>query len=148
VRLHLPAVLRDAIVEAAKAVFPRECCGLMEGVQDGEDFRATALHPARNIAAAPDRFEIAPADHFAAAKAARSRGHRLIGCYHSHPDGQARPSTQDLAGAGEENFLWLIAAIGGSRFELAAFVYRPSGFEEIVLNEGADLVTSSLNERS
>jgi proteasome lid subunit RPN8/RPN11 len=148
VKLHLPAVLRDVVVEAAKAAFPRECCGLVEGVQDGEDFHATALHPAHNIAEAPDRFEIAPADHIAASKSARRRGHRLIGCYHSHPDGRARPSAQDLAGAGEENFLWLIAATGDGRPELAAFVYRPSGFEEVVLNEGADLVTSSSNERS
>ena len=145
-KLHLPVLLRDAIVKAAKAAFPRECCGLMEGVADGETFRATALHPARNLAGEADRFEIDPADHIAAAKAARSRGHRLIGCYHSHPDGRVRPSARDLAGAGEENFLWLIAATGDGRPDLAAFIYRPSGFEEIVL--GADLVTSSSNERS
>ncbi len=146
-RLHLPAELLDAIVQAAKAAFPRECCGLVEGSQDGEDFRATALYPARNLAQAADRFEIDPADHIAAAKSARSRGHRLIGCYHSHPGGQARPSAHDLARAAEDDFLWLIAATGGVRSELAAFVYRPAGFEEIVLNEGADLVTSSSNER-
>jgi proteasome lid subunit RPN8/RPN11 len=148
VKLHLPVLLCDAIVKAAKAAFPRECCGLMEGLQDGETFRATALHPARNLAGEADRFEIDPADHIAAAKAARSRGHRLIGCYHSHPDGPAQPSVHDRAHAAEENFLWLIAATGDGRLELAAFVYRRFGFEEIVLNEGADLVTSSSNERS
>lgn len=146
-KLHLPVLLRDAIAQAAKAAFPRECCGLIEGLQEGETFRATALYPARNLAQAADRFEIDPADHIAAAKSARSRGHRLIGCYHSHPGGQARPSAHDLARAAEDDFLWLIAAPDGVRSELAAFVYRPAGFEEIVLNEGADLVTSSSNER-
>jgi desampylase len=150
VRLVLAAALGAEIARAALAAFPRECCGLVEGVEEGEGFRATALYPARNLAAAPGYFEIDPADHLAAAKSARARGHGIIGCYHSHPDGNARPSPQDFSGAAQDNFLWLIAATDGIQSRLAVFVYRPSGFEAVGLSgaEGADLVTSSLNERS
>ena len=62
----LPAPLAAQVRAAARAAFPHECCGLIEGVRDGDIFRITALHPARNRAASPDRFEIDPADHFAA----------------------------------------------------------------------------------
>lgn len=123
-RVWLADDLRAQIRREAKAADPRECCGLIEGARDGDVFRATALHPARNIVTDPDRFEIDPRDHLAASKAARANGRALIGCYHSHPDGAARPSPRDLAGAGEENFLWLIAA--GEK--LAAFVYLCGGF--------------------
>ena len=78
-----------------------------------------------------------PADQFAAQKAARAQGQAIIGCYHSHPGGQAQPSAADLAGAGEEDFLWLIA----SGETLNAFVYSRGGFAR--LDWGADWVTSS-----
>jgi proteasome lid subunit RPN8/RPN11 len=127
-RVALPEGLRAQILGEARAARPGECCGLLEGLRaqcaSGDEFHVTALHPAQNLAPAPDRFEIAPEDHIKAFKAARANGHALIGCYHSHPNGRAQPSMADKAGAGEEDFLWLIAA--GERLE--AFVYRRGEF--------------------
>jgi proteasome lid subunit RPN8/RPN11 len=135
-RVALPDSLRAGILAQADAAHPRECCGLLEGERDGPVFRVLALHAARNLAADPDRFALDPRDHIAAQKAARNRGHAIIGCYHSHPGGTARPSTADLAGAGETDFLWLIAA----GRELAAYVYRDGVFRGC--DTGADWVTS------
>jgi proteasome lid subunit RPN8/RPN11 len=123
-RVALPKDLRARILEEANAAFPGECCGLLEGTRNDGAFQVAALHSARNLAPASDRFEIAPEDHFQAFKAARANGRALIGCYHSHPNGRAEPSAIDKAGAGEENFLWLIAA-GGT---LGAFVYLRGTF--------------------
>jgi proteasome lid subunit RPN8/RPN11 len=131
--IDLPAGLAGQIHDQAATAHPRECCGLVEGMREDGNFRVTVLHPARNLAVDTDRFDIDPRDHLAASKAARARGHEIIGCYHSHPDGHAQPSARDLAGAGEEDFLWLIAA--GA--ELAAFVYSRGGFV------GADWIMSS-----
>jgi desampylase len=131
--IDLPTALAGQIRREAAAAGARECCGLIEGVRDDGIFRITALHPARNLAAAADRFEIDPRDHLAAGKAARANGRGIIGCYHSHPAGLAEPSARDLAGAAEDNFLWLIVARG----EIAAFVYVRGVFT------GADWVTSS-----
>jgi proteasome lid subunit RPN8/RPN11 len=123
-RVVLPQELRAQILREARDADPRECCGLMEGAAAPENFHITALHPARNLADAADRFEIDPRDQFAAYKAARARGSAIVGCYHSHPHGRAEPSATDRAGAGEENFLWLIAGSG----EINAFVYAQGGF--------------------
>src|ERR1700743_2552861 len=122
--IELPAALAGHIRDQAAAAYPNECCGLIEGLREGAVFRVAALHPARNLAAGADRFDIDPRDHMAAAKAARANGQAIIGCYHSHPAGRAEPSARDLAGAGEENFLWLIAAAPGR----AAFVYSCGDF--------------------
>lgn len=126
-QVALPPVLRDAILAAAKAAHPGECCGLIEGVRGGDMLRVTALHPARNLSHDAARFAIDPADHIAAQKAARAGGHAIVGCYHSHPHGRAKPSAADLAGAGEEDFLWLIAA--GET--IAAFIYSGRGFTRL-----------------
>ena len=132
-KLVLPETLRAQIVDAARAAHPAESCGLVIGTRAGDDGAAASLHPARNLASRTDRFEIDPADHFAALKAARASRLSVIGCYHSHPNGVAQPSDTDLAGAGEEGFFWLIAAGG----DVAAFFYFTGRLT------GADLVTSS-----
>ncbi len=121
----LPDVLRRAILREARAAHPRECCGLIEGVRDGETVRATALHATANLAEAPDRFQIDPRVQFRLLR----EGRTIVGCYHSHPNGRAEPSPRDLEGAGEEDFVWVIAA-GRT---LAAFVYRAGGFPPLAL---------------
>jgi proteasome lid subunit RPN8/RPN11 len=145
-KLVLPPALQARIEAEARTAYPAECCGLMEGVADGGAMQVLALHPARNIAPERDRFEIHPEDHFAALKTARANGRAIIGCYHSHPDGAARPSETDRAGGGEENFIWLIAALqGGGSVALAAFAYSAAGFLPVNFSSpvGADFVTSS-----
>ena len=146
-RLILPARLRARIEDEARAAFPRECCGLIEGRRRGEIAEAVMLHPARNIALNQDRFEIHPEDHFAALKAARAEGRAVIGCYHSHPNGAPAPSATDRDGGGEEGFLWLVAALARAEgpVALGAFAYTAAGFSYVGLDGpwGADLVTSS-----
>jgi len=154
-KLLLLASLQAWIEDEARKAFPRECCGLIEGTRQDGEAHAIALHPARNLATRADRFEIAPDDHFAALKTARANGRDLIGCYHSHPGGKAKPSRADLAGAEEEDFLWLIASLSGQDMPVtvAAFVYSPAGFLPADLicavgALGADLVTSSEKARN
>lgn len=116
----LPKSLHEQILREARAAYPRECCGLIEG----RGSEITALHPARNLAAEPGRFEIDPAEQFRLMR----EGRNIAGCYHSHPDGRAEPSARDAAGAGEIGFLWLIAAD-----ELAAFVWDGARFRRVRL---------------
>jgi proteasome lid subunit RPN8/RPN11 len=123
-RVLLAQPLCAQFQQLARAAAPRECCGLVVGARDDDGYRVTALYPARNLAAGPDQFEIAPEDHFVAQRTARAEGLAVIGCYHSHPGGTARPSAADLAGAAQNGFLWLIA----NGEELNAFVYRDGVF--------------------
>lgn len=117
--MTLAEELREAILAEARAAFPRECCGLVEG--DGA--RVTAIHPARNLSDADDRFLIDPALQFRL----RREGRRIVGCYHSHPNGVARPSRGDAETAGEAGFLWLIAAGGAVR----SFVWDGAAFQDL-----------------
>lgn len=140
-RVALADGLRARLLAAAAAAYPGEYCGLLEGERGADMFRIHALHPARNLSGDVTRFAIDPHDQFAAQKTARAQGRAIVGCYHSHPRGRAQPSAADLAGAGEENFLWLIAADAA----LAAFVYSGGRFVECT---GADWVTSSPPSRT
>lgn len=99
------SVLDRLLAEAAQSP-SAEICGLLFG----DDTAISAAIACRNVAADPSiAFEIDPAALFAAHKAMRAGGPRVIGHYHSHPTGLAAPSAVDAAAAiGGE--LWLIIA--------------------------------------
>lgn len=111
--LILPDDLRAQLLAEARVALPSECCGLLEGVRDGETVTVTALHPAANVSPEPEMgFEIDPAAHFALQRALRGTGRAVVGCYHSHPNGRAEPSPRDRAGGCEDGWVWLIIASG------------------------------------
>ncbi|WP_256731346.1 M67 family metallopeptidase [Sphingomonas sp. dw_22] len=87
---------------------PLEACGLLFGDGVGiTGFRATG-----NVAEQPEtRFEIEPGALFAALRAERAGGPRVVGYWHSHPSGDATPSATDAAMAAPDGKLWLV--VGG-----------------------------------
>ena len=132
-RLILAGDLIDQLDREAREAFPEECCGLIAGLAREGDIVALSLHPARNRAGRPDRFEIDPAEQFRLLRALRGTERRAIGCYHSHPNGRPGPSVQDRAGAGEAGFVWLIAAIAGpdATADLGAFLWQDGEFRRL-----------------
>ena len=125
--LHIAKHLSDLILAAARDAFPNECCGLIEGVAQDEGWRALALHPARNLASNPEaEFLVDPQTQFDLLHRLRGTERRIIGCFHSHPNGDAAPSDTDRAGALEPDFVWVIAA-GNPQcgFALNAFLVGP-----------------------
>jgi proteasome lid subunit RPN8/RPN11 len=135
-RLVISPEQRRQILEEARRAYPRECCGLVEGVRDGSEIRITALHPMTNLSEELDRFELDPAAHVALARALRGTERRIVGCYHSHPKGRAEPSSRDRAGAFDDGFLWLIAVIDArGEGELRAFLAEHGDFAGLEIVE-------------
>lgn len=84
-----------------------EVCGLLFG-DVGE---ITGAQRCANVADSPaTSFEVDPAALIAAYKAQRSGGARLIGHYHSHPNGVCAPSETDRAAALDVGRYWMIVA--------------------------------------
>jgi len=120
----LTSAAHTAILAAAEAAHPHEACGLLLGTAAHIE---TAL-PAANVHPEPQHhFEIDPAALIAAHKAARSGGPQLIGYFHSHPNGLARPSATDAAQASGDSRIWAIAAAG----VVTLWLDSPSGFEPL-----------------
>ena len=121
-RLLIADRLIEAMLQAARAAMPEECCGLLVGRGN----HVTRLVPANNVHEAPRRFfTIDPAAQFATLRDLRPAGggEEVIGHYHSHPDGPAAPSPRDLAEAFDAQAIWIV--IDPSRGELGAFRPRP-----------------------
>jgi len=101
-----------AIAAAAEAAFPAEGCGLLIGRGD-RIVRVRQIIPAENLERERrnDRFELDPRARFAAERAVRGGPDRIVGHWHSHPNGSPSPSSVDIARAFEPEMIWLIVAV-------------------------------------
>ncbi|WP_026008998.1 Mov34/MPN/PAD-1 family protein [Sphingomonas sp. HT-1] len=98
----------DGMKKASAVAWPREACGLLFG----ESGAINAFREVRNVAERPEtHFELDPAALFAALRAQREGGPRVIGYWHSHPSGSAAPSITDATMAAPDGKLWVI--LGG-----------------------------------
>jgi [CysO sulfur-carrier protein]-S-L-cysteine hydrolase len=89
----VPAPVRRALEEHARAEAPNEACGLI-AFRDGV---AERYLPGRNALASPYRFQLEPGDpgdFFL-----EDEGYELA-VFHSHPETEARPSRTDIANIG------------------------------------------------
>jgi [CysO sulfur-carrier protein]-S-L-cysteine hydrolase len=89
----VPAAVRRALEEHARAEAPNEACGLI-AFRDGV---AERYLPGRNALASPYRFQLEPGDpgdFFL-----EDEGYELA-VFHSHPETEARPSRTDIANIG------------------------------------------------
>jgi len=116
-----------AIADDAEAAYPLEACGLLVGRLLPGDHRVVArVEPAQNVAAEPKKiFEIDPGLRIGLERELRGQALSVIGHYHSHPDGPARPSARDLAMALEPDLAWLIVAVAkGQASHMRAYLPR------------------------
>jgi proteasome lid subunit RPN8/RPN11 len=113
--IALGKALLKEIRDFAAVKWPEEACGLLIAAIDTPN-RIDRVVFARNVAEDPlTTFEIDPQTLIDAHRTARQKRERVVGCFHSHPNGKALPSPTDRARADENGFLWLIIATEHNR---------------------------------
>lgn len=101
---------RAVIAEHAQQSFPEECVGLLLGNAEG----IQQVLKCQNIA--PNRrqgFEVSARELLVAERHAQALGLRVVGSYHSHPDGVAEPSQADLRWLGPGQVMAIISTRAG-----------------------------------
>ena len=78
--------------------YPEEGCGVLLGVEDGNDRRVERVvtFENRQEGARERRYLIAPDELLVAEREGREAGLEVLGFFHSHPNHPARPSAFDL----------------------------------------------------
>lgn len=115
-RISITDDVLAAISDHACADHPAEACGLLlgpDGPQDGvQVIDGFVASPNQVEGEGFDRFEIDPGLHLRTRRELRGTGRRVVGLYHSHPNGSALASAVDEAGARlEPGLIWLILPI-------------------------------------
>ncbi len=109
----------DQIISHARDAAPRECCGLVGGI----NARTQTVYPTRNVAADPlVTYEASPEDLFAAQRAMRERAEELLAIYHSHPrSANPQPSETDVRLAYYPSAVYLIVGLGAEQPNVGVF---------------------------
>jgi len=117
----------DRIVAHALEEKPNECCGLLIGslelVQD--------VMRARNLRKSPTKFQVEPADHFAAIRRARAAGLEVVGAYHSHPNGPSGPSETDRLRLNDPTMVHVIVSLAHGTRTVRAFRFQEGNFSQL-----------------
>lgn len=123
------------LIETAEAAYPEEACALLLGAAGPGDRRQVSrILISPNLAEDKERnFEIDPGLRIGVERDLRNSSERIVGIWHSHPNGRAEPSAIDLASAYEPEFAWLITAVRpskthtGEAIDSAAYLLRDDG---------------------
>jgi proteasome lid subunit RPN8/RPN11 len=117
----------DRLVAHALEERPNECCGLLIGTPD-------LVHDtvrARNLHKSPTRFQVEPADHFAAIRKARAAGLQVVGAYHSHPNGPSGPSETDRLRLNDPTQVHVIVSLAHGTRTVRAFRFSGDSFSQL-----------------
>lgn len=115
--LHVPPDIHRRLAAAADRGRPAEVCGALLGETAGREARVTDLAPLPNRARAPaSSYWLDPAEMEPVL-----RSDRVIGFYHSHPDGPARFSARDTATEWPGFWYVVIGRVADGGMELAAW---------------------------
>jgi proteasome lid subunit RPN8/RPN11 len=117
--IELSRAAYDDVVSHAQAGGEAEVCGVLAGTHgtDGEPSVATEAREAENVAETPrTRYRIDPERQLALIEAIEGDGLDVVGFYHSHPAGPARPSETDVARATWPGYSYVICALDGAPF--------------------------------
>jgi len=132
--LLIPRHAYDVICADAVERLPRESCGLLIGL--GRDvITVDQAVISKNLADGVDRFLIDPQLQFDWMRKLRGHSLRVVGHFHSHPNGVCEPSANDLEMAIDPDLIWVIAAVAESRVaEVKAFQLFTPGPRFVPIN--------------
>jgi len=102
----IPAEIGAAIEAHARFTFPEEACGLLAIDSTGMLRMAYCL---TNAERSPVRFTVDPEEHHGALRHADRNGWSIDGSFHSHPRSEPIPSSADIAGALDPQWINIIA---------------------------------------
>lgn len=118
---------RFELETASRARLPYECCGVLFGSGDGRAAIVDGFAVVRNRASEPTRaFEFEPADWIAAFYEAQKNQRRIVGFFHSHPQGPCIPSRRDAQGWPGDG-ICCIVCLSGLRAEIRFFRRETQG---------------------
>ncbi|MFQ5489158.1 MAG: M67 family metallopeptidase [Phycisphaerae bacterium] len=113
----------DRLVEQARACGGLECCGLLLGTTRHDRAEIQRVQPSPNVHPGDRtiRYQVDSTQILHALLDARRGGPDLLGFYHSHPMGSARPSRTDAESAWPGMVYLIVGVAGGPSPRLAAW---------------------------
>ena len=91
--LRIPNTLREEVITHCRSKYPKEACGILAG----RNGIVEQIYPMTNAEDSPIGYSMDPKEQLLVEKQMRSRGHQMVGIYHSHTASPAYPSSVDVS---------------------------------------------------
>lgn len=116
----------ERIVGHCYAGLPDEACGLLAGpVVSGESTGfVSEVYPAVNADASARTYTVDGRDYLRASRDAESRGHEIVGVWHSHTHTDPYPSPTDVRSAVDPMWTYVIVSLRDESPMLRAYRIR------------------------
>jgi proteasome lid subunit RPN8/RPN11 len=123
VSLRIPAAEAGRIRDHARRAYPHECCGVLFGRESNRSKAVVESRPVENARrdSPCNRFLVTAGDFRQFERYARERGLEIVGFYHSHPDGPARPSEYDRENAWPWFSYVIVSVVNGEPGEMTSW---------------------------
>jgi len=100
------------IKQISSLCLPMEACGLLGEKKGKTGGGSLKVFPIRNFSKKKNAFKISKNDFLKNYKIAEYEGYQIVGCFHSHPDNIASPSSRDISLSKKNPYkLWLIFSV-------------------------------------
>ncbi len=121
--IGIPQTIFDEMVDHAKKAWPEECCGLLAG----RDGLTTRIYPLENQLRSRTSYHADPQQQLLAFRETEDLGLDLLAIYHSHPDTESYPSSEDVDKAYFTEVLYVIISLKDRTPQVRAFRIARSG---------------------
>lgn len=118
----------DELKKHAIETYPMEACGIMAGRFKGNLRVLERIFKAKNILNSPYKYEIDPSEQLSIFQKADDLSMEVIGFYHSHPYGEAKPSGVDHSLAFYPNLSYAIYSVMTK--SLASYIWDGNSFKQ------------------
>ena len=133
--LRLTHTQYETIISHCFDSFPDEACGLLAGPLAPEGTAGTGevsgAYPCENADRSARTYTVDPGDYLRSMRDAESRGHEIIGVWHSHTHTDAYPSPTDVRQAVDPAWWYVIVSLKYGEPVLRAYEIRDGAITEV-----------------
>ena len=127
-KLKIPTVIFQQMVDQAKAQIPIEACGILAGIEG----RVEKFYQMTNADNSGTHFTLDPPEQFSVVKDIRAKELEMLAVYHSHPTTPARPSQEDIRFALTPDVVYVILSLAQADEPIVkGFNIKDSGVSEV-----------------
>jgi proteasome lid subunit RPN8/RPN11 len=126
--VYLEPTLEKELIAASRRRSPFETCGVVYGSINGGVVLAEGYSLIRNTSAVPENsFSFHPEDWISAYYEAQKNQRKIVGLFHTHPQGSSFPSDSDASGSLPWGTYWIIS-LAGDEHEIAIYARNTQGY--------------------
>ncbi|MCA1059084.1 M67 family metallopeptidase [Rossellomorea aquimaris] len=124
--------LREYLIRSCKKELPNEACGFISGKNN----ICSKIWPTTNVNPSPFTFAIDINEESKIVNEINKRNEDLIAVYHSHPNGIAIPSKDDILFAPDSEIHYFIISISLSRAVVKCYKIAEGSVSEVKVAQG------------